>query len=332
MKKGFVLFLLLITKVNASEISKEEIARNIYFGAEILDVKDHSLSMTKMILSRQPSWERHQDLITTKTSKILSSDSYQINVAKVISKHFSIEELLQLQEIMKNPVMLKWFNKTPKFMPELTMVTTDHVMPAINELVTEIRVTENYLSYNEKDKKIWNTFKELFKAQNCSGIHFEADKILKDEPQNIHALYSKGYCYQIENSLNDSLKYFQKVLSINPKYRHTNLNVANVYLMLHEDEKALDYANKEVDLYPQSTDSFHMLAKVHGYIGNREASLNAFSKSLHLDPNNIRSLYEQALLMFKNGEKVESCEIFEKAALIEPAISKLPIKIEACGI
>lgn len=332
MKKGILLFALFLANVNASEVSKEEIARDIYFGTEILDVKEHSLSMAQMILTRQPSWEKHKDLIISKTSKILSSDLYQNNVAKVISKNFTKNELLELQEIMKSPVMLKWFNKMPQFLPELTMVTTNHVMPAINELVTEIQVNENYLSNSTQDQKVWDTFKELFKAQNCSGVHLEADNILKAMPQNTHALYSKGYCYQIENSLDKSLKYFQKLLNINPKYRHVNSNVANVYLMMHNNEKALEYANKEVNLYPQSTDSFYMLAKVHGYIGNKEESLNAFGKSLHLDPNNVRSLYEQAFLMLKNGEKRESCEMFEKAAQIEPSINNAPMKIEACGI
>lgn len=330
MKNLLILLIIFAFSSNAKDISNEELARDIFFGVEILNIDEHSKSMAQMIITRQPQWEAHKTLISERAFKILSSESYQHNISKIISKNFSRAELLQLKKIMKEPVMLKWYKEMPNFWPEITMTTTDHVLPEINNLITELQIKDNYLSTKVNDSN-QKTFEEFFKVGDCSSVHSKADEFLRTNSKDIHALYAKGYCLQIEKSYDQALEYFVKVFEINPKFRHINLNLANIYLMQREEEEAIKYATKDVDLYPQSSDSFYMLAKVHGYIGNKEPSLKAFHKSLQLNPKNLMSLYEQAFLLLNNGEKVESCKLFERAAAIEPKMNSMPLKKEACG-
>lgn len=310
---------------------KNEIAKEVFFGSDVLDIDEYSSSMTKMLLTRQPQWGIHKALIKDRATKMFSSDSYQNKVANIIANNFTETELLELKELMKNPVMKKWNKKFTEFLPEVTMATTDHFLPEFYNLMTAIREEDNYLSKTEEEVQLLNNLNSLIRSNNCSDAIALSEKKLMTDANSIHAIYAIGFCYQVDEQYEKALSLLLDVYKLNPRHRHINYNLAKVLLILNKDEDALKHANMEVELYPENSNSFYMLAKVHGYIGNKEESLKSFDKSLQLNPKNIKSLLDLAFLYLHNGDKIESCDILKKAELINPSVSELPINKEACG-
>jgi tetratricopeptide (TPR) repeat protein len=325
----FLLSFLGLPAFSAVEEEKVELARDIFYGSDVMDLKEHTNSLTQMILTRKPHWEKHKDLISDRVSNVFASSSYQRSVALIMAKNFSYDELMQLAEIMKTPVMAKWNKKMPEFLPEITMVTTDHVMPIIDELANEILEIESRLSTNDKKP---SDFENLVKNGDCQGVKDLADKRLINKNRDIESLYFKALCLMREQKNEQAMSLFLEVNQSNANYRRVNYNLAQLYLNNNDLNSAIEYATIDSKSYPSDSDSYGILGIAYGYSGDKNESLRYFNESLKLNPKNIRSMYELALLYLRNGEKEESCKVFQNAEILEPNIAKLAAKKDACGL
>ncbi|WP_028112450.1 tetratricopeptide repeat protein [Ferrimonas kyonanensis] len=331
MRSLFFLFALLGLPAVADVVEEEkiELARSIFYGSDVLDLAEHSNAMTQMILTRKPHWEKHKEVISARVSKLLSSSSYQRKVAAIVAKNFSGDELLQLAEIMKSPVMAKWNKRMPEFWPQITMVTTDHVMPIVDELAKEILEIE---SRNTTSNQEPSEFEKLVKSGNCPAVKSLADEAIRSNNRDVEALYFKGYCLMNEQNYTKARELFLAVYEQNPNFRRVNYNLAQIYLNENDLMSAIKHATLDSKNYPSDSDSFSLLAIAHGYNGNKNESLKYFDESLRLNPKNMRSLYELALLYLRNGEKQESCKVFQSAEIHNPNIAKSAAKKDACGL
>ncbi|TMP13173.1 hypothetical protein, partial [Pseudoalteromonas ruthenica] len=80
----------------AVDEDKVDLARTIFYGSDVMDLEEHTNSLTQMILTRKPHLEKHKDLISTRVSNVFASSSYQRKIAIIIAKSFSYDELKQL--------------------------------------------------------------------------------------------------------------------------------------------------------------------------------------------------------------------------------------------
>ena len=244
MKNVIFIFALFGLPVAADVGNKEkvELARSIFYGSDIFDSSEHSSAMTQMILMRKPHWEKHKELISTRVSNLLSSSSYQKKVASVVAKNFSNDELLQLAEIMKSPVMAKWNKKMPEFWPQITMITTDHVVPVIDELAKEILQRE---SQNTANNQRTSELEKLVDNGDCKAAKTLADEIIGKNNSDIEALYLKGYCLMNEQNYSQARELFLTVHKINSNYRRVNYNLAQIFLHDNDLESAVNYASQD---------------------------------------------------------------------------------------
>lgn len=299
MKKLLVLMLVMATQVQAKLAKNEDmqLARSVFFESESINIDEHIDSMTQMIITRQPHWEKYRDLIRGKVRGILSSEAYQNEVAQIISKNFTQSDLAQLSKIMKQPVMVKWNRTAPLFWPEIAMVTTDHVLPITNELVREISEKERSISdglaSNDKGRKLTN----LLRNNKCAELYDFTDQIFQREPKDIEALYARGYCRLKEKSYKQAEKLYLEVYQQNKEYRRINYNLARLYLDTRKSQQALKFAVKETKLNPTDPDSFVLLGFTY----------------------------------LTNNDNKKACKAFKDAELIEPKISSFEPKIRACN-
>jgi tetratricopeptide (TPR) repeat protein len=300
MKKVIFLLLFIIVQASASTQDNEsfELAKTIFFKSNASNINDHINSMTEMVITRQPEWDKYRGLIRDKVEVILTSESYQDKVAIIISKNFTHGDLLLLSEIMSRPVMVKWNKTAPQFWPEIAMATTDHILPLVGNLVKDIAEKERGISDYEESGDEAKKLISLIRNNKCNELQVYADELLKNNPNQINALYSKGYCHHKGLSYNQAEQLFLKVYKQNSKYRRINYNLARLYLDLGKHRQALGYATDETNLNPEDPDSFVLLA----------------------------------LAQLKNKDKVKACDSFKEAALIDPRITNFPLKLEACGL
>lgn len=283
----------------ASQEDKDvELARDIFFNSSAMNINEHIESMTDMLISRQPEWEKYRELIRDKVEGILLSDSYQVKISKIISKNFNHEDLVQLSEIMSQPVMVKWNKTSHKFWPQIAMETTDHVLPLVGDLVNEITVKERTISDYQDSGDEGKRFTRLIRNNRCDELQTYADEVLRKAPDNIEALYSKGYCYHKGLSYSKAEQLFSMVYEQDSEYRRINYNLAQLYLDIGEYRQALKYAIDETNLHPEDPDTFMLLAFLH----------------------------------LKNNDKTKACESFKEAEAINPRVASYQPKIEACSL
>lgn len=300
MKRVVFIIFFIAMQAHADPLQSENIqlAKAVFFDSKGMNIDDHIDSMTQMILTRKPEWEKYRELIRVKVEGIFSSESYQNKVAKIISKNFTHNDLVELSDIMNQPVMIKWNKRMPQFWPEIAMTTTDHVLPIIGDLVYEIAEKERTISDSKEFTGEENQCLKLIRNNKCKELHVYADIFLKNNPNDIEALYSKGYCYHKEKSYNQAERFFLAVYGQNTDYRRVNYNLAQLYLDVGTHELALKYAVNETKLHPEDPDSFILLALVY----------------------------------LKNNDNVKACETFRNAEIIEPRVVNFPEKLEACGL
>jgi len=297
-----IVFLILFTALNAnaSSIKNEntQLAKEIFFESGGIVIEQHIDSMTKMIIARQPDWVKYQYLVKVKVTGILSSESYKNKVAQIISKNFTYDDLVQLSEIMSQPVMIKWNKNSPLFLPEIAMATTDHILPQIEGLVKEIIEKERTISDGKNSSEAGKKFTSLIRNNKCNELYEYADQVLLSKPNDIEALYAKGYCRHKEKSYELAEQLFSAVFDQSGEYRRINYNLASLYLDMGKEKQAIKYAIAETQINSEDPDSFILLG----------------------------------ILQMKNNDSINACKSFTNAEKIEPRVANFEPKIKACGL
>lgn len=93
----------------------------------------------------------------------------------------------------------------------------------------------NSPAYSESEKEIFNLLKrglEFSEQKNYTQAISYYDKILKIDPQNIHALNNKGNAMVKMGNAFDAIAYFNKALEIEPHSLITNKNLLNAQIHL----------------------------------------------------------------------------------------------------
>ncbi len=85
----------------------------------------------------------------------------------------------------------------------------------------------------------------------------------------------------------DAIKYFEKVLEIDPKYVNSWIKLSSVYKKLNDPQKSIEILDQALEINPQNTDIWFEKAKTYGiFIKDYPKAMNALNKIIEIDPNN----------------------------------------------
>jgi tetratricopeptide (TPR) repeat protein len=182
------------------------------------------------------------------------------------------------------------------------------------------------------------TFERLYeqaKALFDGGRYLEAEKIyeklLKGRPQGYAEIFNKlGLIAHYKGELEASADYFQKALSINPRYTEASLNLTVTLNDLGRYDEAGDTFSKAAQVVradAKAIDPFIIgkLANEHARLGDQYAefglydeALEEYRKALALRPNFVDVITKEGIALREKGRLDEAIESFMRAKGVHP--------------
>jgi tetratricopeptide (TPR) repeat protein len=131
-------------------------------------------------------------------------------------------------------------------------------------------------------------------------------------------LLNKGNEALEKEKYKEAIKYFDKVLKIEPKNTDALNGKGVAFLSLGQYNTATSYFDKVLKIEPKNTDALNGKGAVLYFSGKHKTSLTYFDKVLKINPNEITALLFKGFYYVEGGKYKTSLTYFDKVLKIDP--------------
>ncbi len=136
--------------------------------------------------------------------------------------------------------------------------------------------------------------------------------------------FLKGKQYYHRLSFNESKKYFERAIELDPEYALAYAGLADVYSWLYaweggnpaDLEAAENNSRKALSLAPDLSQSHTAIGSVLALSKKYQAAEKEFKKAIRLNPNSYGAYYSYGRTCFAQGETKKAAELFLKASQV----------------
>jgi Tfp pilus assembly protein PilF len=153
------------------------------------------------------------------------------------------------------------------------------------------------------------------------------EKWLKQEPDNVRALWWRGWCVENYHTPSDAKEDYQRVLDLSPNHTKARLQLVNILLLeknVQEATEHLNYLQRDHGDDPEVLYSLVLCRILQGETEEAEALLD---RVLVLQPNNTRALYQRGNIALDDAEKEKW---YRKALQVDPTIQEAQYALVLC--
>ncbi len=93
------------------------------------------------------------------------------------------------------------------------------------------------------------------------------EKVIEINPNNETAYYNLGFICQKQNNLETAIKYYEKVIEINPNNERSYYGLGIIYHQKDQLEKAIDYYKKVIKIDPNNQLLMEIIKKYYISLG-----------------------------------------------------------------
>ena len=155
-----------------------------------------------------------------------------------------------------------------------------------------------------------------------SGQHEEAikyyDKVLAIDPNHVNALYGKGAELFNSGRYEEAILSFNKTLAIDPNYilalYYEGVSLAN----LIQYEEAIKYYDRVLAIDPNHVNALNKKGISLGNLEQHAEAMKYFDKVLDIDPNNVDGLYNMGVAHDSLGQHEVAIKYYDKVLAIDP--------------
>ena len=127
----------------------------------------------------------------------------------------------------------------------------------------------------------------------------------------------------------NTVKYYKKLLSLQPKHTDALNNSGMVYYKLKEFESAADLYQKVVEIEPSFADAHYNLGNAFRKLNSPRKACQSYKKSLELNPDDVEVLINYGHALRDYGAFADANEIFSKALKINPNLAGIRTEIDS---
>lgn len=133
------------------------------------------------------------------------------------------------------------------------------------------------------DKKFPTEFSSMLTISSNAKTHRYREAIEKN-PNDAEAYHQVGIVLAKMGDIKGSMKYFDKVISLDPKNAAALNNRGNLYMILDRYAEAEQSYREAATINPEDTYIWINLAKAHRSLGDMKGAKEAFRKAQQMDP------------------------------------------------
>ena len=164
------------------------------------------------------------------------------------------------------------------------------------------------------------TLNSIFILSISRGILYAAD-------DNVNNLLKTGYEKLAQGDFAAAIKYFNKVISIDPKNSHAYVGLASVSSQKGDFAAAIESFNKAVLIDPQNSNAYVGLGNASSQKGDPAAAIKYFNKAISIDPKNSYAYVGLGNASSQKGDPAAAIKSFNKAISIDPKNSQAYVSL-----
>jgi len=151
---------------------------------------------------------------------------------------------------------------------------------------------------------------------DITKAQFHYQKLIKKEPKNIRALVGMAMTYTLRQDFDNSFKYINRALKINPRYRNAYVLKGSNYRMLGNTKLAISSYETAVQQDPDFYGGYLMIGALYQYEKD-PICIQYYTTATQLQPNNPDCLYALAYAKEIFGQENDAKMIYRKMIRID---------------
>jgi type IV pilus biogenesis/stability protein PilW len=145
----------------------------------------------------------------------------------------------------------------------------------------------------------------------------EYRKIIKDDPDNMAAIFHIGWAYEEKGDFDQAEVFFKKVIELNPEHSDVYNHLGLIQYHRGEWDLALKEFRISLELF-EYAEVYYNVSLVYQKKGNMEEAIKAIKKAIEMDPDYAEAWNQLGNLYLENKDLQEAAQQFEKAIDLDP--------------
>ena len=164
----------------------------------------------------------------------------------------------------------------------------------------------------------WTETRLLLKQKKVDEALVVADKTNKLFPDDVEGICVLGSCLRANGNFDESLKYLNQAIEINPNYAEALIHRGLIYLTKNDKSNALTDLEKAHHLKPHIKQIWDLLISLIVEAKNYTTAISVLIKMIDIDPDHEKNYSILALCNQEVDDPALAIESFEKILEIRP--------------
>lgn len=146
-------------------------------------------------------------------------------------------------------------------------------------------------------------------------------RVLNIDPSYVEAHFNMGLINLEKNNMEKAEQSYRQAIRIKPDYISAYYNLAYIYSQKGDKKKAIESYRKIIEIRPDEEKAYFNLGKVYEEMGRVEAAVDFYRQAAAIDPLFLEAFYQLGQVYKRRGEYHLACEMFEKVISLDPKFS-----------
>lgn len=200
---------------------------------------------------------------------------------------------------------------------ELAYAYSSQTPPNFN---SAIECYDNILKYDSSNAKAYRSkaaiLNELGKTDEAEICLLKATSF---DGNDFTAPYKLGIMASNAGHYSEAIKFFEKVLQLNPDYKDALIEKAFAHMQLNEYKEALNYYNQLLKLYPEDAQTYYGLGIIYDNLDNKDLSIQNFLEAIKRNEKNDLYYFELGRTYHKYDQRENAEQCFLKQISLNPS-------------
>ncbi|HET7729193.1 MAG TPA: tetratricopeptide repeat protein [Usitatibacter sp.] len=138
------------------------------------------------------------------------------------------------------------------------------------------------------------------------------------DPGNVRAWNNVGIALQALERIDEAIRAFTHVLSLDPAYALAHFNLARLYRMRGESKRALEHAQAAVRIDERMVEGWLLVGDIHRRARETQPALTAYAMAMRAQPGNLKARNRHAEMLAQMGLVDEARRSYREVAAQAP--------------
>jgi tetratricopeptide (TPR) repeat protein len=137
--------------------------------------------------------------------------------------------------------------------------------------------------------------------------------------EHLPTIYSRlAYSYDVLGDSDNSIKYYEKSLTLDPSSHVTWINLGLAYNSKGDYDTAIDKYNEAIRLKPYSVDAWNNLGIAYNRKGDSDTAIDKYNEAIRLKPDDAEVWYNLGVAFYDKGDSDTAIDKYNKAIRLKP--------------